>query len=301
VSETIRSCVIYNPAAGRGRAQKLIESTKSKIDRDIILFPTDSPRHAIALTQQAIADGFQRIVAAGGDGTVHEVATGILHAGQSGIRLGVWPLGSMNDFAFSLGLLNWWNDPTRPLSAKWIDVGQATSAGKAMWFINCAGVGFNGMVTIESRKTRWLKGVPLYAWGLIKAMVRHFDKPVMAIEIQGRMMNEPTLAFSLCNGNREGGFPIGKFAKLDDGLFEIFHVGAVKRWELMRYLPQLITGNLPKDHPHLHEYQSDWATVSSQKSICCHLDGEFFCVPGDDVKAIDFRIHRNKLRVDCFE
>lgn len=294
------SVVIYNPVAGRGRARKQIEAAQSRMDQPVRLRSTEHAGHGAILAQEAIQDGARHIIAAGGDGTVHEVASGIINSGVPDAKLGIWPLGSMNDLAFSLGLLDWWRDPSRPLSSMRIDIGQAQTAQKTMWFFDAAGVGFNGMVTIESRKTKWLKGVPLYAWGLIKAMAKHFAKPRMTIEIDGKIWDEPTLAFSLCNGQREGGFPLGLNASLDDGQFHVVHVGGVKRWELIYYLPNLITGHLPKNHPLLRQATTTRAHVRSEQPLCCHLDGEFLCRPDDGIKELQFDLHPQRLFVDCF-
>ncbi len=137
------------------------------------------------------------MIAAGGDGTVHEVANGVLQSDRRDTIFSVWPIGSANDFAYSLGMDVWWqkhmeNPPTEVLT---IDVGRATTAKRSVFFVCNLGVGFNGMVNGEARKTRWLKGLPLYAWAFVKSMVKHFDKPTMTIRFDDREVTTPTLRF----------------------------------------------------------------------------------------------------------
>ncbi|MFO0936265.1 MAG: diacylglycerol kinase family protein [Gemmataceae bacterium] len=295
------ACVIYNPAAGRGRARKQIDTARRQLAPDAELFPTEGPHHASEVAASAVSKGFKRIIAAGGDGTVHEVANGILNANDSSVAMSVWPLGSMNDYAFTLGLVDWWHQADKPpLEPIAVDVGRASAGNASKWFINSAGVGFNGMVTIESRKIRWLRGIPLYAYGLLKAMVKHYSSPILKVSIDERNEQVPVLMMGIYLGQREGGFPIGKDAKLDDGLFDTFRAGDVWRWELVRHLPGLITGNLPTNHPKLARDRGKRIQIVSKSPLCCHLDGEFLCQPVDQQNELQFEVIRSKLTVECF-
>src|SRR5829696_8042385 len=96
-------CVIFNPTAGKGHARRLIARAAASVGADIRLMPTSCAGHAEELAQAAAESGYAVVIAAGGDGTVHEVANGLLHANQPGVTFSVWPIGSANDYAFSLG------------------------------------------------------------------------------------------------------------------------------------------------------------------------------------------------------
>lgn len=295
------TCVIYNPAAGRGRAKKRIDETRKTFAPHAELMPTEGPGHAVEVARAAVEKGFRRLIAVGGDGTVHEVANGLLQANNPDAALSIWPLGSMNDYAYTLGLLEWWNRHERPpLDRMRVDVGIATAGDQKKWFVNSAGVGFNGMVTIESRKTLWLRGLPLYAWGLMKSMFKHFAAPPLAIAVGETVYRGPTLMYGVYLGQREGGFPIGKDAILDDGLFDTVYVGDIRKWELVRYMPGLITGNLPTDHPKLLRGRCSDLTVTSGTSLCCHLDGELLCRPEDGQREARFEIVPQRLMVECY-
>ena len=144
------------------------------------------------------------------------------------------------------------------------------------------GVGFNGMVNGEARKTRWLRGLPLYAWAFLKSMVKHFDKPTMTIRFDDREVTTPTLALSVLNGQREGNFPLRPNAWLTDGLLRLHARDAAhragtssatcRRWfaESCRRITSWSRSGA-----------RDGSKSSCEAPLCVHADGEFVCVPED--------------------
>src|SRR5581483_1700218 len=103
-------CVIYNPMSGKGRGARRLEKLRRTLGTRAEFWPTDEPGQAEELARRAAAAGFAVVAAAGGDGTVHEVANGLLRAQTSDVTLAVLPTGSANDYAHSLGLdVNWWS------------------------------------------------------------------------------------------------------------------------------------------------------------------------------------------------
>lgn len=299
--DSLPTCVIYNPKAGRGRARKLIDAARARHAPEAELLPTEGPQHAGLLAQEAIGRGVLRVIAAGGDGTVHEVANGLLEAPDHAARLAIWPLGSMNDLAFSLGVLAWWKQPEpQPLEPMRVDVGIARAGDRSRFFVNSAGAGFNAQVTQESRKIRWLRGIPLYAYGLLRSMILHFATPPCSVAAGETMLDGPLLALSVCLAQREGGFPLGKDAILDDGAFDVVRVGKLWRYELVRYLPQLITGNLPTDHPELKRARSSTVRVRCERPIGCHTDGELLCMPEDGIHELSFDLIPRRITVEVY-
>src|SRR5207244_7509708 len=138
----------------------------------------------------------------------HEVANGILRAGRPEVTLTVFPIGSANDYAHSLGLdADWWLHGDSGVNACHVDVGKArTPGGRERFFVNGLGLGFNGAVTLESRRVRGLQGVPLYTIALLRALWRHYTAPDMAVTIDGATRRGPTLALTVALGRREGNF-----------------------------------------------------------------------------------------------
>src|SRR5438876_10445486 len=101
-------CVIYNPTAGRGLARRLVERLRRQRGAAFDFRPTTGPGHGGELAERAVAAGHATVIAAGGDGTVHEVANGLLRAGRPEVVFGVWPIGSANDYAYALGVQGDW-------------------------------------------------------------------------------------------------------------------------------------------------------------------------------------------------
>jgi len=285
-------CVIFNAVAGRGRARQRIESLRRSLGARALFMPTRAQGHAEELACEAATNGFAIVGAAGGDGTVHEVANGLLRAARPEVALAVFPVGSANDYAHSLDLApGWWlrGDPTA--HTRTVDVGQVrTNDGRARYFVNGAGIGFNGAVTLESQRIRRLQGVWLYSLALFRAFCRRFTAPVMTIEMDGCEQRLPTLALSVAIGRREGNFVLAPHAVVDDGLFDYLHVGQLRRWELFRYFPGMLTGDLPTDHPAIRVGRCRHVRVQADTPLIVHLDGELFSRPEENRRDLDIRI-----------
>jgi YegS/Rv2252/BmrU family lipid kinase len=296
------TCVIYNPAAGRGRAERLLNEVRSAPGVHVELRPTAAPGHAEELAREAAGQGFARVVAAGGDGTAHEVANGLLRSDRRDVVFSTWPVGSANDYAYTLGLTAWWARRAEAPATETldVDVGRVAGGGRERFFVNALGVGFNGMVTVEARKIRLLRGMPLYALAFLKAMVRHFATPRMRIRFDGAEVDAPTLALTVNLAQREGGFPITPAADLTDGRFDFMHALRLRRWHLVRYLPAMATGTLPADHPLIRLGQAARVEVRSEAPLCVHADGEFFCTPPDGLRELTVEVVPRRLRVEVY-
>jgi YegS/Rv2252/BmrU family lipid kinase len=298
----VPTCVIYNPAAGRGKAERLLREFRDAARSEIVLRSTTQAGHAVELATRAVIEGFAKVVAAGGDGTVHEVANGILASDRADVVFSVWPIGSANDYAYSLGMIEWWrrrasNGPTEVMV---VDVGRVAARGRERYFVCNLGVGFNGMVNGEARKIRWLAGMPLYAWAFLRSMVKHFTRPVMTIRFDENEITTPTLALSVLNGQREGNFPLRPQASLTDGLFDVMHATRLSRWHLVRYLPAMATGKLPEDHKLLKLGRVRRIAIRSETALCVHADGEFVCVPEEGIRSIEIEVVPRRLRVEVY-
>lgn len=293
-------CIIFNPNAGRGRARRRLAQVQTTFADRAELWPTDRPTHAEELALRAVRAGFRVVAAAGGDGTVHEVVNGLLRAGNSEACLAVLPIGSANDYAHSLGLASdWWlqNGATK---IRHVDAGLARAAnGRELFFMNGLGLGFNCMVTLETLRVPWLRGVPLYACGLLRALCCRYAFPKMTIELDSENHTGPTLALTLAIGRREGNFVLAPDAVVDDGLFDYLHVGPLPRRRLLRYVPRMITGRLPTWDPLIATGRCRQALITSEAALAAHCDGEILCRPEDDVRSVDVRMLPGALRVLC--
>lgn len=294
------TCVIYNPVAGRGRARKLVNKVRVWAAPSAELRATAEPGQGVELARAAADEGFERVIAAGGDGTVNEVGNGLMRAARPAV-MGVWPIGSSNDYAFALGLKQWWEQSGRdvPLRRRRVDVGVVRGGPREHFYLNCAGLGFNGMVALESRRIRWLRGMPLYALAYLRALAWHFRTPFTRVRVDDVEIDSPLLALTVNVGVREGGFPITPNAALDDGRFDYLHVADLRRWDLIRLLPRLMVGRIPADHPKIRLGTCTTVAVSGETPLCVHADGEFACTPADGVTALTFDTLPGRLAVEC--
>lgn len=294
-------CVIVNPAAGKGRAGKLFEGLRRALGPRAEFWLTESPNHAEELAFRAGQAGFALVGAAGGDGTVHEVANGLLRAGESAPPLAVYPIGSANDYAFSLGLSpGWWLRPDTEVAIRPVDAGVVRGPGERQrFFINNLGIGFNGAVNLEACRITWLRGMPLYALSVLRAMWNRYRHDPMRVVLDGRVRETPTLTLTIGLGRKEGSFLLTPAALLDDGEFDYVHAGALSRWELLRHFPGLITGDLPTDYPNLWRGRCREATVTSECPLIAHVEGEFFCRPEDDVRSLEVALLPGRLKVQA--
>jgi diacylglycerol kinase (ATP) len=292
-------CVIFNPAAGRGLAARRLDSLRRALAGRAEFRPTQGPGHAEELAREAAREGFPLVGAAGGDGTLHEVANGLLRADRPATGLAVYPTGSANDYAYTLGLeAGWWERPDAAVELHAVDVGLAeTPGGKQRYFINALGLGLNGAVNLVSRRIHRMRGLARYGCAMVLCLWRHFTHPVMTVTVDGKTRRAPTLALSVALGRREGNFLIAPDAELDDGLFDYLHAGPVPRWELLRYVPALIAGGLPHNHPRLWMGRGRLVQLTSEAALTVHVDGEFFTLPEDDVRSLEVRVLPGRLRV----
>lgn len=297
----MRSCAIFNPAAGRGRAARWLDELKHRLPPGTELLPTARVGHGIELAREATAK-YDRIIAAGGDGTVHEVANGILLANRPETFFAVVPIGSANDYAFTLGISAWWkaNKSWDELVPKTVDVGTVRAGDRERFFVNGLGIGFNGYVSNEARRIRWLRGIPLYTLAVVRTLFKHFTAPDVKLELDGLPSEVKALVLSFAVGQREGGFPLALAAKLDDGLLNWLHVADIRRWELIRHLPSMMTGNLPKDHQKLKFGQCRTARVNGDVPLCIHADGEMFALAEDGIRDVQIELLPSRLRVESW-
>lgn len=287
-------CIIFNPAAGRRRAQQRLRQWQSELGDRVQFRPTERPGHAETLARQAAEEGFACVAAAGGDGTVHEVLNGILAAHRPAVRLGLLPLGSANDFAYSLE-----PDRTDLPVRRVIDIGEVRAPNRSRYFGCAAGFGFGAQVTVESRQLKHLQGIALYGVAALRALYRSFRHPVWELTIDDEpAWRTPTLLLSVLNGRREGNFPLAPQAQLDDGRLDFLHAGPLSRGQVLRLLPRLSLWGPPPQFPGVRQGRCRRIAIASAEPLIGHVDGEFFCLPEDDLRGLEIIVHPRKLEVD---
>ena len=214
------------------------------------------------------------------------------------VRTWLSPCFLSNDYAFSFGSNKKLDDPTA-VDTRQVDVGWVQSeTGKERFFVNTLGLGFSGLVSVESRRIRWLQGLLLYGLAFLRTICFRFERPNMTIAFDGIARASPTLSLTVAIGKREGGFVVAPEAVIDDGLFDYLHAGGLSRWEVLRFMPRLASGGqLPKDHPRIWLGRCREVDLESEAPLTVHLDGEFFALPQDSIRRLQIRILPGRLKV----
>jgi diacylglycerol kinase (ATP) len=237
--------------------------------------------HARNLAADAAAR-FDVVIAAGGDGTVRAVASGLLQAGQAAAWLGLLPLGTGNDFATQLGLpdLATAVDALRRGDERRVDVIQVRGLGDGPqaehYALLFAAAGFAPALLLATspRLKRWLGRSLCYAAGFFRALPG-FEAPRLTVRADGREFRGRF--FHVCAGNsaQAGGgvMRLSPGARVDDGRLEVCLIEALGKLEIVRRFPQLLRGTFP-GHPKVRYFPGCELTVESATPLPLALDGD---------------------------
>jgi YegS/Rv2252/BmrU family lipid kinase len=294
----MRYLVIMNPAAGRGRQGRsphVVESAFRQRRLSFEFVVTNRAGHAAELIAARGAE-FARIVAVGGDGTVHETIQN-LDLGRH--RFGLIPWGSGNDFAWNHG---WPQDLHACLdrivsgSERRIDVGfwEGESAGETLRgrFHNSVGMGFEADVNAESHRIQKLKGALVYVVALARTLPRYRNYPVR-MTWEGGSFEGMTSLLSIANGKRVGGcFLIAPDADPADRLLDLVYAEEMGLARALLLAPRILRGS-HLTSPRVHIRISPWVQVESKEGIPVYVDGEFV---GHDLRTVTMKVEKEALR-----
>lgn len=265
-------CFIVNPNAGR-RLQKRIESSVEKcLDHtrfhSKIVF-TERPGHATELAQKAAAEGWEIVCAVGGDGSINEVAAGLI---GSDAALGIVPAGSGNGLAMHLG---WGRSIERAIQkinrseSKLIDVGLMNGRP----FVNVAGIGFDGLVSnLMQKQTK--RGFATYFLKSLEAGIVY--KPAkIQLKLDGREIEETCFTVAIANGPMYGyNFQIAPDALLDDGLFSVVLLKDAPKWKYFAAVPDMLNERI-YEADFVDHYSAAVVEIRSESAKnYAHIDGE---------------------------
>jgi diacylglycerol kinase (ATP) len=296
---------IINPNANMGQAWRLAADLRPIMEEygGADWAGSVYPTHAIELTKKAVDEGYDLIIAGGGDGTVHEVVNAIMeYPKEKRPALGVIPLGSGNDFSYAVGMDP---DPARALrqiftgSESWIDIGKVEDdRGRTEYFDNTIGIGFDAIVTIHSHKMPLVRGFLMYILAVLKTIfLNHHPIGVDVTMDEGKKFQEELLMFTICNGGREGGgFYLYPEAKNGDGVYHYVTVPKVSRLMMLRLLPAFMSGSHLK-HPKVKYGDFKDMELESDSAMFIHIDGEVFAGFTSDLRRIKLTMEHQAIRV----
>jgi diacylglycerol kinase (ATP) len=269
----VRVRAILNPRAGvvAGRALETLRRGRPAWP-DITVRLTEGPGDARNLAREAVAEGTDLLLVAGGDGTVNEAAQGVI---GSETMLGVVPVGSGNGLARSLGIplrLGKALDALETGVPRSMDVGLVNGEP----FLNMAGAGFDaavGRAFQHSGKDGGRRGIMTY---LRLGLAGAFSYPPahVTLEAGGERIETRILVVAFANGAQYGaGAVIAPRARLDDGLLEVVVVEECSPLEIVLNMPRLFLGGI-EGFPRYRRVTAASALLTAAVPIEHHRDGE---------------------------
>jgi len=288
--------VILNPAAGRGAARR-VESVVARAFRAqgwaVDVVRTEGPGHGQELASQAAKQGAKHVVAVGGDGTVHEVANGLLRA-DSDAALGVVPVGSGNDFAKLIGVYG--HDPARAVARLVTARSRRFDAGRVFdeWFVNSVGFGFGPAVVKTRNAMPNLRGFLSYLVPIVKTFFR-FQPPLFDVAAPGFRERGYMMMVEICNGTTAGGsYRFAPDADPADGKMDVCLIRRVSLPRFLLAIPRVMRGT----HLRMREValiKTAKLTIRApEEPLILHVDGELR-EPG--VNECTVELERGRLNV----
>ena len=277
--------IIVNPVAGAYSTRRKWPRISSLLKHAGLSFDyeyTEGAGHAIELARAAASDGYRYIVAVGGDGTVNEVANGILRSSSpTETSLGVVSTGTGSDFARSAGIPRDYTKACLFLASsrrRLIDVGvvEFKSKGQTLqrFFLNVAGVGFDAVVVeVTEKMPKYFGGTIPYLGGLFRSMFSYRNK-LVTLSVGNRVESKRILNAVVANGSYVGGgMHIAPKAELSDGLLDMVIIGDVGKFELLKALPMVYKGT-HINHPKVTVEQVTRISIESSERVLVYADGE---------------------------
>ncbi|NOU94916.1 diacylglycerol kinase [Paenibacillus sp. LMG 31456] len=271
-----RARLIYNPTSGREEMRKRLPEILQRLERgglETSTHATIGEGDATLAAADAIERGFDIIIAAGGDGTLHEVINGVAEKSYRP-PLGIIPLGTTNDFARALNIPRSWEgavDVILQQHAPFLDVGKMNQR----YFINIAGGGSMTELTYEvPSKLKTMIGQMAYYMKGIEKLPRL--RPIeLYIRTDSGDLHEEVMLFLISNSNSVGGFErLAPDASLNDGLFDVLILKKCNLAEFIRVVSLALRGEHLGD-PNIIYLQTSTIQVTSPDYVQINLDGEF--------------------------
>jgi YegS/Rv2252/BmrU family lipid kinase len=277
--------VIINPSARGDRARVLCRKIEHLSARAYVRI-TNGPGEARALAEEAAAEGCERIVAAGGDGTINEVVNGI-----AGTRtaLGLLPLGTMNVFATELGL------PIGNLRKCWevVEHGNIKAVdllrANDRHFVQLAGIGFDAQI-VAATSFDFKRTLGPLSYILSATQIASKQPPSLTVRGGGGTRQGSFVLIG--NGRFYGGpFVLFKDARVDDGMLDVLIFKNLGYLDIVRYLQAIVLGN----HTALSDveyFQTAQARVTSTGPVPVEVDGDVI-----GTLPVTFKVIPRSLRV----
>jgi diacylglycerol kinase (ATP) len=268
--------VVANPAAGHGKAGKLIGKVTSGLHRlrvphDIRV--SESGPDLERLARSAVEDGARVVAVLGGDGSVSLAANGILGTGAS---LAALPAGTGDDFARGIGAGKL--DTAIELLANPktvdLDVVRVTTGAVERIFVNIAGAGFDSEVNETANgMTLRLGATGTYVAALVKTLSR-FSPASFRITVGDEQMELDAMLVEIGSGRwTGGGMRVLPNAVMNDGILDVCVVEALSKPAFLRAFPRVFIGS-HTTHPRVRMRTGTRVEVEANRRVLVYADGE---------------------------
>lgn len=269
--------MICNPHANRDRHRANIPKEIKALEDagiDFIYAITENPMDEYYIAKEALEEGFETIVASGGDSTISNIAEAILKT-RPEIKFGIIPQGTGNDYATG-------NKIPRSISAA-VDILKAGKIEKRdviligdRYSVSLVGFGFDITMSEIHLKNKTLKGAPLYFYAIIAAIFRHKGYNLKVTTDTGEVFDHKALMLNLGNNKISGGgYMTCPRADMTDGKLDVMFIEDCKPAVRLKML-QLVQKAKHLEHPLVHYTQAKKVTVECARPIAFHTEGELF-------------------------
>lgn len=301
-----KTIVIFNPAANKGFAGRLEASLKEELQvrENLAWHRTTKAGEGREIAQKGVSDGYDRIIAIGGDGTTAEVINGILSSPNKKLpTLGIVPVGSGNDFAGGLGI------STNPKEVLWralesktkaVDIGTLQTDNMSVYYwINVVGIGFDAVVDIHTRSMPVFSGFWLYFFSALKTILQNHNPYQFKGRMDNRVFEKRFLMLIISNGKREGGgFKIAPRAQLDDGLLDYVGVREISRLRMLMTLPYFLKGTQER-LPYVESGSLKQLEIKTDRPMQIHADGEIIAGFNSTTTSLKIGILPSAIQIAC--
>ena len=272
---------IVNPISGVGSKTRVVSRLEKK---DCRVVYTEYAGHGEKLAREAEED---IVVAVGGDGTVNEVARGLIGTGKT---LGIIPRGSGDGLALHLGLNHDINRSIRVIetgNTKYLDAG--TINGR--YFFSVCGIGLDAIISERFAKSGH-RGLANYINQAILTWKNH-DVEKYEIELDGKTIVHEGVMVTVGNSDQWGnGARVTPLADSSDGLLDITVVEDFKDIDIPMLAYRLKTGTVNLS-PHIHCYKAKNIRITRTEPGPAHADGDWF----ETGNILDIKILEHALKV----
>ena len=273
---TMRTCLIINPTAGQkvGLTTNALglDDARALLERHQIeaeVFCTERAGHGTELAERAVREGYEQVIAAGGDGTVAEVAEGLV---GTSVELGVLPLGSVMNVARMLGVPRDFDAAAEVIKSRRvasIDIGRATTQSRTTYFLEAAGIG------VDAGLFAYFNQLDRGNWRSIRPLVNfmwRYRPRRLTLRIDGRPHRFRAMMVTVANGPYVGAaLAVAPDARLDDHKFDVEVFTRFGKFELFRHLLS-IAGGRRVYNPKVQTFQAATVEIEPGTPMMVHAD-----------------------------